>query len=219
MNTATSLTPQLTMETKPRVLVTPLCGVERGSWLNSTLLTSLVAASHDSRFEVTIEPAFGLIPVDYARNRCVAAARDKGFDWNVQLDNDQTVPPNVLDVIAEAGPAQDVIGLYSGLCADRGASFRFNVTTLPGVADRNFTGASRLGAGVLILHSSVWRALPKGPWFRTVRADDELLTISQGEDYYFSNLAMAAGLRLWTHRMGAGHLHTVDLTRLACTNK
>src|SRR5580700_6085808 len=98
------------MATKPRVLVAPLCGLERGSWLNPTLLMSLVQITHDPRFDVSIELAFGLSPVDYARNTCVVAARAKAVDWLLMCDSDQTMPFNPLDIIAEATPQVDAVG-------------------------------------------------------------------------------------------------------------
>jgi len=88
---------------KAKVLVSPLCGSERDRWLNPSLVLSLLTMTHDPRFEVIIEPAYALYPVDYARNVCVASAREKQVDWLIQVDNDQTLPVSPLDIIAESG--------------------------------------------------------------------------------------------------------------------
>lgn len=203
-------------ETKSKVLIAPMCGLERSGWLNPTLITSLVAMSRDSRFDVEIELALGLSPVDYARNTCVVAARAKQATWLWMVDNDQTLPQcNPLDILAEAGPQVDVIGLSTGISKDAGRSFQLNCDFIPGMADGNFMGVSKVGGGVLILRNTVWSRLPKGPWFRTVQNDDELRSVKQGEDLFFCDIARAAGLRLWTHRAGCGHLKTTDITRFA----
>jgi len=202
-----------------KVLVAPLCGLERGSWLNTSLVMSLIAMSHDARFQVEIVPAFGLWPVDYARNTCVVAARAKQVDWLLMIDNDQTLPTNPLDIIAEATPQQDVIGLSCGCVSSDGHSFRLNADFIPGMADGNFMGVSKVGTGVMLLRSNVWTRIPKGPWFRTEQAEDELRSVKQGEDWHFCDLARAAGLKLWTHRRGCGHLKTVDVTMFAVPRK
>jgi hypothetical protein len=205
---------------KTKVLVSPLCGSERDRWLNPSLVVSLLTMTHDPRFGVIIEPAYALYPVDYARNVCVASAREQQVDWLIQVDNDQTLPVSPLDIIAECGPEQDVIGLSAGIRkGDDGRSFQFNTHNLsaPGIVDGKFLGVLHVGSGVLILRNSVWRTLPRGPWFRTIQRDDELRSVekSGGEDWSFCDLARAAGLKLWTHRACSGHLKTTNLTALA----
>jgi len=200
---------------KPKVLITPLCGLERGQWLNPTLAVSLATMKCDPRFDVEIQLALGLSPVDYARNTCVAAAREKQVTWLLMVDADQTLPQNPLDVLAEASPQIDAVGLACGISLDNGRSFHLNCNFLPGVSDGNFMGVSKIGTGVMALRDSVWRTLPRGPWFVTERADDELLTVTKSEDIHFCEIARACGLKLWAHRAGAGHLKTTDLTAFA----
>jgi hypothetical protein len=200
-----------------KVLVTPLCGIERSGWLNPALLTSLVAMSHDSRFQVVIEPAFGLSPVDFARNQCVASARNRGFDWLLTIDNDQTLPPepfSVLNALSQAGPRQDVVGFACGISLDGGKRYERNSAMLEGVTDGAFYGVSKIGAGVLALRNSVWQTIPTGPWFRTLQNQDEMLSLKQSEDLYFCDLARAAGLQLWMSQLGAGHIKSINLTTL-----
>lgn len=202
---------------RPKALITPLCGIERTGWLNPMLAMSLIEASHNSHFDVVIEPAFALSPVDYARNVCVSAARDRGFDWLLMVDNDQTLPPfplDVLTILTSAGPQQNVVGFACGISLDGGKSYIRNSEIIPGVADGSFMAVSRIGAGVMAIHRSVWQAIPKGPWFRTLHNEDELLSVKQSEDLFFCDLAKAAGLKLWMARVGAGHLKTVNLTTL-----
>lgn len=202
---------------KPKVLITPLCGVERSAWLNPMLAMSLIEASHNSHFEVTIEPAFALSPVDYARNVCVSAARDRSFDWLLMVDNDQTLPSFPLDpltILTSAGPQQNVVGFACGLSLDGGKSYIRNSEIIPGVSDGSFMGVNRIGAGVLALHRSVWERIPLGPWFRSTHNEDELFSMKQSEDLFFCDLAKTAGLKLWMARVGAGHLKTVNVTTL-----
>jgi hypothetical protein len=208
------------MAAKPNVLIAVMCGFERGGWLNPTLVTSLVAMSRDSRFDVEIELALGLSPVDYARNTCVVAARAKQVDWLLMVDNDQVLPQgNPLDILAEAGPQVDVIGLSTGISKDAGRSFHLNADFIPGISEGSFMGVSKVGSGVLILRNTVWTRLTKGPWFRTLQNDDELLSPKLSEDLFFCDLARASGLKLWTHRKGCGHLKTADITQFAVPHR
>jgi hypothetical protein len=171
--------------------------------------------THDPRFNVEIELALGLSPVDYARNTAVVAARTKQVNWLVLVDNDQMLPQNALDIIAEATPQVDVIGLSTGISQDAGRTFRLNVDFIPGMTHGNFMGVSKVGGGVLMLRNTCWTRIPKGPWFKTVQANDELHSITQGEDFFFCDLARASDLKIWTHRRGCGHLKTCDITRFA----
>ena len=100
---------------KPHVLVTVLCGTERANWINPRLNIALVIMSHDTRFRVETRYCVDAKPIDYARNKNIAEARERGADWLVQIDNDIFTKTNPLDVIAQARPEHEIIGLSAGI--------------------------------------------------------------------------------------------------------
>ena len=51
---------------------------------------------------------------------------------------------------------------------------------------------------------------PRGPWFRWLVNEDEVLSRKLGEDFYFCQLVQEHGLTVWTHERVAGHLKTVN---------
>lgn len=197
---------------KPRVLICVLTGAERHQWVNPRLSMTLVNMTHDPRFQVQLDWVDAK-PVAHARNLCMSKARSLKSDWVVMVDND-IAPVDPLTVLAQAQEhSLDIVGLTAGVSID--GKLRF-ATALNDQREGNFLGVDLIGAGCLMVRSSVWSKIRKGPWFKWESGDDELLSAEggHGEDVHFCNLARAAGFRLWTHTQLAGHLHTVDLTTL-----
>ena len=202
-------------ETKPKVLIALLCGSERDRWINPGLVRALLPLQRDPRFEVEVTFVHDCFPVSAARNAAVDSARGK-FDWLLMVDNDMTLPEKpctILDILFNAGTNVDVLGLAAGVNQN---GFMLNLVASRGITEGMLLGGvHRVGSGVIALRSSVWQKLPKGPWFKTTYADGEIGNVSEGEDWYFCRIAEAAGLKLWSAKVCAGHLHTVDLTPLA----
>jgi len=214
---------------KPRVLITPLSGKERTAWLNPSLARTLLKASHDSRAFVAVE-IVEHAPVDFARNVCVDIARRGGYDYLIQLDNDQTFADiGPMDVLFEAlqGERKDVIGMpYVQSLQQNGNCVRFNLGYEPLPVERqqtdgNFITVDRVATGCMILSRRVWtEILPKGPWFKWMTdTTNELLApdpaIKGGEDYYLCHLLAERGAKVWMHRTPIGHLKAADITALA----
>lgn len=194
----------------PKVCVYVLCSTERGGWVNPALCRALLSLQKDPRFALDVATVEDLRPVEYARNCCVASAREAGADVCVQIDNDNFPPPNFGDILHDAiGTGKAVVSLpYAGLIDNA-------PRMLPGDSgprDGQFRTTGCAGAGVLIISSEVWRVIPRGPWFRWLTEDDELLSRKLGEDYFFCGLVKRHGLTVWTHQRVAGHLKTVELT-------
>jgi hypothetical protein len=212
--------------TKPKILVTVLTGTERTNWINPDLLMNMLQMSKDPRFDVSFFPVRDARPFEVARNVAIHAARHIKADWLLSFDNDAFVHSSPLDIIAAAGPAQDVIGLTYGIAACYGAGalegksaqFRlFPDTATLGTADGPFRETAAVGGGVLMVRNTVWQKIPRGPWFVWGRGQGELSEMGLGEDVHFCNLVRQHGLRIWTHSQPAGHYHTVDMTGLVCT--
>jgi len=200
------------------VLFTVLCGNERGSWLNPALVNSLLALPNDPRFAVTVSLKPDVFPVDRARNEVCILARDLEHEWLVMCDNDQTLPqrPNdLLSILSSAPPEADVIGFMCGTILNSKVRMNAHINEW---SDDEFVKADHVGTGLIALRSSVWKKLPKGPWFVTTFNDDELHSVDRGEDVYFNDLCNAAGLKTFVPRVCYGHLKTFDLTPQAIQN-
>jgi hypothetical protein len=109
---------------KPKVLVCVLCSTERQGWINPELSCNLFRMAQDSRFEMVYATIKDSRPVECARNTALVLARDHGFEWCIQIDNDNYMLQGTpLDIIAGAGPQHNVIGLsYSVGATEHGYS-------------------------------------------------------------------------------------------------
>lgn len=206
---------------KPHVLITVLVGTERQGWVNPALALSLITMSHDPRFALDIQLVCAS-PVDHARNLCISKARTADADWLISIDNDVVPHCSPLDILSEATAEQEIISLSYGVSMDGGNSYRLATHhTGDGTFTGNFLPVSNIGAGVLMLRSAVWTKIPRGPWFRWVTGQDELLSPEGGcgEDVFFCRLAQVEGFKLWTHKRLAGHLKTADLTGIAMASE
>jgi hypothetical protein len=198
---------------KPRVLVCVPCGAERDRWINPLLFESLLTMPLDGRYAAFIEIAYGANSYETARNACIKRARDTGAEWLVMIDNDMILLGNFDDILLQTiATGKAVVGLPSA-----SPMLHRDVRALTpqddGLRDGDFQQTEHVGAAVLIVSSEVWRAIPRGPWFRWLTNDDELRTMKTGEDYAFCELVREHGLTVWSHRSMAGHLKTTDITR------
>ena len=86
-----------------------------------------------------------------------------------------------------------------------------------------FREVSEVGGGVLMIHKTIWKTIPRGPWFRFLYAPDSELHLPRTEeaipeDKYFCNLVRQNGFKVWTHaEQLAGHYRTTDITQRTCT--
>ncbi len=201
---------------KPHVFVTVLCGRERHGWINPALSSALIAMSHDPRFALTIEHTADVQPVDYARNHCIDKARKANADWLVSFDNDVIPHSNPLDILAEATPDTEIIGLTYGVSLDNGHTYKLATEQAEGTQQGRFLPVTFIAGGTMMIRRSIWDKTA-GPWFCWLTGQDELRSPigGCGEDVYFSKKMRAAGLTLWTHPQLVGHLKTTDVTALA----
>lgn len=197
---------------KPRILVCGLTGTERTTWINPSLCSSLLRLQRDPRFDITVEMVIDQRPVEYARNTCVVKARAMRVSACLQIDNDNLLPADFGDILDDAlSTGKAVVTLGYGALLPTGPRM---LSDDNGPRDGNFRETGLGGGGVLIINSEVWRVIPRGPWFRSLPNDDEVMSCKSSEDYQFCELVQAHGLKVWTHEQLAGHLKTTDATRL-----
>lgn len=203
---------------KPRVLVLTLGSRERDGWVNPDLAQLMIRMARDTRFATDFGYVLGCRPFDYARNKALAQGRDGNYDWLIQFDNDICPAGSPLDLIAHAPADADVIGCRYGITDN---------VTVPDMFPKRmqFTGnfeeppIGELPGGCLCIRSSVWRLLPKGPWFQLgIKPGSELLEFGIGEDQMFDILIREHGMKTYLHKVPAPHFHTQDITRLAMSN-
>ena len=199
---------------KPKVLVCVLTGMERHTWLNPDLSAVLFRMATDSRFEVNYFPIKDARPVESARNMSIAVAKQMQVDWLVSIDNDNSPLCNPLDIIAQARDKQ-IIGLTSGVYSPAGNGLAMCPPERIAM-DGDFAEVLHVGGACLMIHKSVWQKMSKGPYFRTVIPYDKDGKFQDGgivgEDAFFCRAARAHGIKVWTHRNQAAHFRTADLT-------
>src|ERR1700721_249229 len=89
-------------QTKPKILVSVLCGRERTHWINPLLFDYLITLPLDQRFAIYNLNAYDFGSYQEARNRCMVFARDSGADTLVMIDNDITLPPYFSDILHQS---------------------------------------------------------------------------------------------------------------------
>lgn len=203
------------MPEKPKVVIYLLTGTERTQWINPELTKMIFQMGRDQRFDVQLETIKDARPVEVARNVGVALARDRGFDWIVQIDNDNFLlsPQTPLDIIA-SNRHYDVIGCRYGV-GKRETGYGL-------YPPQGQNPIVEMGGGVLMIRSTVWQKIPKGPWFKWEYSDSETLAQQLGnggcgEDVHFCRLALKHGLTIGVSDVLAGHYKTTDATALVMT--
>jgi hypothetical protein len=202
-------------QTKPKVWLWVLCGLDHGEWVHPALMLALLKLQKDPRFNSFVCLAYNLQPFQHARNRVIQASRDGAADVCIMLDNDQIPPDNFGDIIAASiAKKKLVVGLRTGYLQSNNMP-----ALLPGdngARDGEFQETRSIGTGVIIISSEVWKHIPRGPWFRWLENDDEVLSRKQSEDYYFvQQLLPQHGIKVWVHDTPAGHMKTCDVTAFA----
>lgn len=201
-------------ETKPKVLAVTLGSMERDGWVCPPLALTLIAMGRDARFETTFANVLGYRPHDYARNAALAVARDTNVDWTIQLDNDVAPAVSPLDIIANAPSDADVIACRYGVTKTSQSVEMFPKQVQ--FSSGNYQEVDAIAGGVLCIRSSVWRHLPHGPWFQIqCKQGSELLEWGCGEDVSFAALVRSKRMKVYLHKIPAGHLHTQDITKIA----
>ena len=215
------------MSDKPKILVSVLCGRERTHWINPKLFDHLMTMHWNDCFNLLFLSAYDFGSYAEARNRCMVRARDGGSDYLVMIDNDMTLPGYFDDLLYQtAKTGKSVVALTAGvLCGRNRQPHEESVRLLThdvlnpdfeGEIDGDFQETKYAGTGVMIVSSEVWRAIPRGPWFKTVLNDNEVLSPKLGEDYYFCELVRQRGMKVWLHKRAfAGHLKTTNVTEIA----
>jgi|SRR5579872_2789087 len=206
---------------KEKILISVLCGKERANWINPELSVNLFNLARDTRFDVALCVVKDAKGYAVARNIAMRAARDNGCDWLLSFDNDNFLPlqSNVLDVIAEAGPGQDVIGLTSGVTATNGFGLFPSQEAMLGNHDGPFVEVAYIGTGVFAVRKTVWQKIPRGPWFHwPINETTEIQDACGGEDVEFCQRVRSLGLHVWTHQtLVTGHYKTMNCTDVVCT--
>ena len=194
--------------------VLTLASLERHGWINPELALMLVKMATDKRFSATFGNVLDYRPHEYARNTAMVTARSLDVEWLVMLDNDIVPRVSPLDIISAAPPNADVVGVRYGVT--RGPQ-QLGFFPEPSLTRETFAEVDAVGGGVLCIRSSVWKRLPKGPWFQwKTKANSETLECEHGEDVSFCNLVRACGMHVFVHQQLAGHLRAQDITAVTC---
>ena len=181
---------------------------------------------------------YDLLPVEYSsslyveenRNLLVKVARDKGAQWLLQMDTDESFAPEALRLLMQTAKecqTKIVYGLYSNVqLAPESVQGGFYVVDMiyREVANGEYESivppsdfkpflVDAAGSGMLLTHLSVFERI-EYPWFWLDLIIPRGKTEPQvmNEDISFSRKAREAGYQLWCDpRVEARHYKTVGL--------
>jgi hypothetical protein len=203
-----------TLKPKPSVLISVLCGHERGDWINPGLVNRLFEAISESATErpLTCGLTCGVKPVDKARNQIVQQFLKTDAGWLVMVDSDVYPPAHFMRVITAAEEhGKRVVGLPCPMIGNSGVALNVGYKTesreLAALYTNNlpsgWTSVDYVGTGLIAIHRCVLETI-KAPWFE--------FTPQIGEDFNFCRKAQATGIEVWTHgSFICDHLHTYSL--------
>jgi hypothetical protein len=200
---------------KPKVLLFVMCEKERSGWVHPGLVYSLLCLHTDPRFSFCAGFVFNQKPVQFARNHALTQARQHGVAMCIMVDNDQVPPDNFGDIIAASiAKRKLVVGLRTGVV--RTNNLPALLPSDSGQRDGEFQETRTIGTGIILIASEVWKKIPRGPWFRWLENDDEVLSMKLSEDLYFvQQLLPKHGIKVWVHDTPAAHMKTVDVAEMA----
>jgi hypothetical protein len=190
--------------------------LERHGWIVPDLAMKLVGMGRDPRFVTAFGNVHDYRPFEYARNKALADARNFDVEWCVQIDNDIIPQTSPLDIIASAPSDAAVIGCRYAISNGHKVAPTFFPEPKPN-EQQPYEQVDAVAGGVLCIRNTVWKALPKGPWFQwKAKEGSELCEPEYGEDVFFCNLVRAAGMKVYLHHQLASHIHGQDITAVAC---
>jgi hypothetical protein len=150
------------------------------------------------------------VTISAARNRLVAAALDWEADFILWMDSDHVFPVSTL--LRLLAWDKDIVGCNyarrdrTGPAANSPSGVERVFTTAEKARDGQLERVSRMGMGLCLVGTKVFRAIPV-TWFAEITmADGRFL----GEDYSFFTLAANAGFPAWCdHALSweVGHVH------------
>jgi|HubBroStandDraft_6_1064221.scaffolds.fasta_scaffold717633_2 GT2 family glycosyltransferase len=201
---------------KASVFIAIFSGVERGGWLCPELARFLVALTHEKERNISMKLSIGVSPVDYARNLIAKEFLNSGADWCLMIDNDQSVPLDILKMLDWAAVNAHIVVPMNFRSASNG---RIGIQPvwepLGAPTNEAWQELQACGAGVIGVRREVFERIGKqGPWFRF--ECDSSGKVTKGEDIYFCERARAVGCRILGNKnFTVEHYHTVGLASLA----
>lgn len=183
---------------RPRVLVSCCTG---DGWVHKLVTLALLRLQQDRRYDVTIiMPTWR--PYEHALNRVVQDFLAQGFDYWLNIDDDNPPLRNPLDLVELD---RDVVGLPTPVWANMKPGdwpIYFNALNRAGDGYRPLQGPECDGLReVDAVGSGCWlvarRVLEKAPPFR--RTYDARGFVVDGPDFDFCRSVTALGFKVWAH--------------------
>lgn len=139
-------------------------------------------------------------PIDMARNEIIKSAQNSGVEWVFFLDTDVTCPPDTIIRLMAHG-----LPIVSGVYWTRAPPLEPTVwrevpggkQAIPFQPGSGLIEADFIGAGMLLVHMSVFEHLPWPPFEWTLSFQDPK-DFSKGtsEDFHFCKLARQRGYHI-----------------------
>lgn len=164
---------------------------------------------------VTLFDPQGLRPVSYAKNICMQAMLDGGFDYVFFVDSDTVPPEHALAALLEA-KVPVISGIYRIMKRDADGTVKpVPIVTRLNAADemkvvcegRGVVPIDACGAGCMLVHRLVVEKTGP-PWFET----DDWGEPRYGSDFWFCKEVRKAGIQIYAHfGVVCTHRKEVDL--------
>lgn len=196
---------------------------ERQGWHHPSITDFLYGTRFEKRFKVGYGSLKGFQPAAFARNYFCNEMQNKGFDWIAMIDNDMELPAELLDCIVDAPPDAEVIVpqffMWDGVLNAPKLCWGFPLGSKDTEGEWTSVGGDKyyrlrtFGTGVIFLRPRVLSKIER-PWFSYTY--DEMGRQVGSEDIQFALKMEQAGLKAYGYGdVFVGHLHTLDISRVA----
>ena len=145
-------------------------------------------------------------PLEWKRDNLARLALERGTDYLLWIDSDQTFEPDAL-VRLMAHDKPIIAGIYRSRHDGRVNAFGFD--NQPIKRRSGIEQVAAVGFGFVLMKTQILKRIGH-PWFATTIAPDGRL--QRSEDIHFCNQARQAGFSIWVdHDLDIGHRSEVTL--------
>ena len=191
---------------------------ERGGWIHPSILQFFCELPFKTGYAFRMIPIHNFIPAASGRNVFCKAMKDNDADWICMIDNDMSMPDNLLDAVKDAPADADIVcpTFYMWDQTNLNLTLCWGMDNVPtGVVSHMAPGYHELtkcGTGVIFIKPKVFREM-EYPYFRYVNNGDGSMTGT--EDIQFCLDARAKGFKIYgCTQVKVGHYHSVELGSL-----
>lgn len=193
---------------------------ERNGWHHPSITQFFADIPFRTGIAYRVMPLHNFVPAAAGRNVFCRDLRNSDADWLCMIDNDMTMPTNLLDTVQDA-PADAGIVVPAFYLWDQTTSNLTLCWGLEGDDGKNkstarfepgFYELSKCGTGVIFIRPALLRAMDY-PYFTYLYNADQ--GMAGTEDIQFALKAREKGFKIYGKAgVNVGHYHNVELSTL-----